>query len=136
MDKPVSLDPLLTAWEVIPYSFVIDWFFNIGSNIQAYSPFASGDLLWSGVAEIKSSEVTFEAEPVQGSSLFPRLMDSSFRGPGALSQTFRSVSRKPADGSLSLNFKPRLSVLKGVDLFALASNLALNVASQAGRGRR
>jgi hypothetical protein len=28
-------DPLLLAWELIPYSFVIDWFLNVGSFIQA-----------------------------------------------------------------------------------------------------
>lgn len=28
-------DPLLLAWELIPYSFVIDWFLNVGNFIQA-----------------------------------------------------------------------------------------------------
>jgi len=31
-------NPLVTAWELTRYSFVIDWFINIGSWIQAISP--------------------------------------------------------------------------------------------------
>jgi hypothetical protein len=30
----VAMNPLLTAWELIPYSFVIDWFVNIGDAIK------------------------------------------------------------------------------------------------------
>jgi hypothetical protein len=27
-----------TLWEVVPYSFVVDWFFNVGDWIQAFTP--------------------------------------------------------------------------------------------------
>lgn len=29
-----SLNPLLLAWEILPYSFVVDWFFDIGGYLQ------------------------------------------------------------------------------------------------------
>lgn len=32
-------DPLLLAWELIPYSFVIDWFINVGDFLQASGTF-------------------------------------------------------------------------------------------------
>jgi hypothetical protein len=32
-------DPLLLAWELIPYSFVVDWFVNVGSFLQAAGTF-------------------------------------------------------------------------------------------------
>jgi hypothetical protein len=45
MFDQVSFNPSLTAWELVPYSFVIDWFINLGSWIQArsleYSDFAT-----------------------------------------------------------------------------------------------
>lgn len=31
----VGFNPLVTAWELIPYSFVVDWFINVGEYIQA-----------------------------------------------------------------------------------------------------
>lgn len=31
----VGLNPFSTAWELIPFSFVVDWFLNIGDNITA-----------------------------------------------------------------------------------------------------
>jgi len=31
----VGMNPLVTAWELIPYSFVIDWFLNAGDYIAA-----------------------------------------------------------------------------------------------------
>lgn len=33
------------VWEVIPFSFVVDWFFNVQSFIQAYSPTPGVDVL-------------------------------------------------------------------------------------------
>jgi hypothetical protein len=33
-------DPLLLGWELIPYSFVIDWFINVGDFLQASGTFA------------------------------------------------------------------------------------------------
>lgn len=39
------IDPLTTAWEIVPFSFIVDWFVNIGDLVKAYSPFVSGNLL-------------------------------------------------------------------------------------------
>lgn len=33
----IALNPFVTGWEVVPYSFVIDWFFSIGKAIDAIS---------------------------------------------------------------------------------------------------
>jgi len=33
VDRPIS-----AAWELIPFSFMIDWFFNVGQTIQAWEP--------------------------------------------------------------------------------------------------
>lgn len=31
----ISVNPFVTAWELIPYSFVVDWFLNVGDWVQA-----------------------------------------------------------------------------------------------------
>jgi len=36
--KSVGVNPALTAWELVPYSFVLDWVVDIGGWIQAYVP--------------------------------------------------------------------------------------------------
>lgn len=53
-----SADPLVTAWELVPFSFIMDWFVSIGAALSAFSPFAGGNLLYSGVALSQTSEVT------------------------------------------------------------------------------
>jgi hypothetical protein len=34
---PFSFNPIVTGWELIPYSFVIDWLINVGRSLQAVS---------------------------------------------------------------------------------------------------
>jgi hypothetical protein len=47
-------DQLLeSAWELIPFSFIIDWFINIGSTIAAWSPSAGVEKLTSWVVRHK-----------------------------------------------------------------------------------
>jgi len=33
-------DPLVTAYEITPFTFILDWFLNLGQAIEAWSPFA------------------------------------------------------------------------------------------------
>lgn len=35
-----TFDPLLTAWELTPFSFVFDWFINVGGYLEALSTFS------------------------------------------------------------------------------------------------
>lgn len=46
-DLPVAVDPLVTAYELVPFSFVLDWFIDVGSWIQAVSPTALASTLGS-----------------------------------------------------------------------------------------
>jgi hypothetical protein len=50
-------DPLSVVWEVIPYSFVIDWFLPIGSYLEnlAVIPFLKGRFLTSTFSEMSSA---------------------------------------------------------------------------------
>jgi hypothetical protein len=34
LDRWISLNPITIAWELIPYSFIVDWFFNVGGYIR------------------------------------------------------------------------------------------------------
>lgn len=136
LSRPVSIDPLVTGWEVIPYSFVIDWFVNIGTNVQAYSPFAAGEILWSGVTESRTSESVFSIEFKPVNLADWEIVERSIEGSPMLFTAFKGVDRRALAGSLSLSFIPRMNILKGVDLAALALSLVSNVSSRAHRVRR
>jgi hypothetical protein len=60
----MSIDPIVTAWEVVPFSFIADWFFNIGDNFAAYSPFASGTLYGTWVTTRETLNEATEATAV------------------------------------------------------------------------
>jgi hypothetical protein len=34
------INPLAIAWELVPYSFVVDWFANVGTYLQSYTDFS------------------------------------------------------------------------------------------------
>lgn len=60
----VFADPLVTAYEVIPYSFIMDWFFNTNDIVAAWSPFAVGDVAFAFVKTTKRRTITYEAHPL------------------------------------------------------------------------
>lgn len=51
-----GFDPIKTAWELVPFSFVMDWFLQVGTWIEAFSPFAAGSTLGS-MASIRTNSV-------------------------------------------------------------------------------
>lgn len=118
--------PLTTAWELVPYSFVLDWFVDFGTRLSAWEGELSVRPLGSWVTTVhqlsitKSYRRTFKGELVVGNQRW----DSSGIDSGSLTEISRWTVRK-ANPSLSivprvnvkLNFK-RLA--DGVALFATA----------------
>lgn len=54
------LNPLEVAWELVPYSFVIDWFLPVGNFLQALNAvaglnFVGGSITWRVESEIQQS---------------------------------------------------------------------------------
>jgi hypothetical protein len=45
-----GIDPLVTAWEKIPYSFVVDYFTNVGSWVSTLAPTFKGDFMGTGMS--------------------------------------------------------------------------------------
>lgn len=62
LDRWTSVNPVSIAWELVPYSFVVDWFFDIGSYLRNIETgLLLGGRFRSGyVSEIWRSEVTDE----------------------------------------------------------------------------
>lgn len=43
MPSRIRLNPVVTAWELVPFSFVLDWFVNVGQALEALSFLALSD---------------------------------------------------------------------------------------------
>lgn len=109
-----QLNPLVTAWELIPYSFVVDWFINIGAWVSALSAQMTGDLIG----------------PTQSlKQLTTQMFEYSGRGNGVTEvgswgtcygiKTTESYVRAPSSGIPLPPLNPRLNLPKLVDLVTL-----------------
>lgn len=47
----LGFNPLVTAWELIPYSFVIDWFVNVGDYIAAKTSMPLSRMNWACISQ-------------------------------------------------------------------------------------
>lgn len=54
-------NPLLLAWELLPYSFVVDWFFKVGDYLQALSAFRGVTIRdrWSSLLTTQNAVVEY-----------------------------------------------------------------------------
>lgn len=114
----VGFDPLVTGWEVVPYSFLIDYFIDIGGYLQAITPFSDVNL-----AVTSASIVTdYSATVSRIATWHP---DGSFSqaggvvAGGSLTYRVRQYTRFPYPVGLP-GWNPRLSVPRMVDISLLS----------------
>lgn len=68
-DGRVQTDPFVTAWELVPYSFVVDWFINIGNYVATIRPTLLGE--YFGVGSSMQTEYSYRREVVLASLTSP-----------------------------------------------------------------
>lgn len=108
--------PLTTAWELVPLSFIIDWFFSVGealTRIEGYVEFP--DLMSSGGYyldyNITAVATDFHLSNVSGP------FRSTATGHGW------AKGRHPASSSPNVKFNPHLGIAELIDLLAIARQL-------------
>lgn len=114
----VQLNAAITAWEMIRFSFVIDWFISVGSSIGALNlvVFSTAYTASSGI-KVKRSKLSVRQS---GAPLAPfYYWDGSF----VVTEDSELLLRTP--GSIPLLPQPRvkLDVTKVIDLVALITQL-------------
>lgn len=115
-----GVDPLSTAWELLRFSFIIDWLIDVGTWISAISPFQPGSV----VASMGSIRLT-TVRTLTGSCLWHDTSTSSYVGGGVMGTrrvTTESYQRFPYTVSLP-GFNPRLSPAKVLDLLTILIGL-------------
>lgn len=110
----VMFNPIQTAWEKIPYSFIMDWVVNVGEWIASMSFLALSTDYKAGAG--------LYAQYQQVVSVDSQVWNPGYSGNGMNFQSQATVNftlRRPASVSLSPFFRWNLDVTKIMDLVAL-----------------
>jgi hypothetical protein len=107
-----GLDPFITAYELIPYSFMVDRFIDIGTWLQAVSPFSGAKLLGSavGVRDSYTMETTWN-------KIYSGAYSGSLNGIKTTVEV-ESYDRFPHGSDLP-GWNPRITLATVVDIVAL-----------------
>lgn len=113
------VDPLITTYEVIPYSFIFDWFVNLNDNLVAFSPFAVSRRLGSWISAQEKVETVIDMTPLLTSGA---PYEHSLEGTLAYHSvsTRETYTRYPVDPSFSLTFDLNLDMSKVLDIASIA----------------
>jgi hypothetical protein len=115
-----------TLWEIFPWSFVADWFVNVGDYLSAVTPRASTNVLasWTTTKVIHKQASTMSSSPNAVWNVY------NVSGPGMYGSTERIVTIRNPGASRALAFrqndwtlsKPK-TWLHAADAFALIGGL-------------
>lgn len=121
---------LTTAWELLPYSFVVDWFIGIGSWVQTLTPSLTGQ--FAGIGKSLKHDYTITS---QRKYRVKAGMGSGTWDNALYTRRLKLYERSPA-GIAFPSPLPRLTLPKVVDLVTLFLNGRRDVANTLGNQRR
>jgi hypothetical protein len=126
MENPfgkLGIDPIRTTWELVPFSFVIDWFIQIGNWIDAVSPFAVGSTKASGV----SIKTTILREMTRNMVWLPASGNEGGVSPEQkVTEEIENYVRYPMEPNLP-GWNPQITPTRIIDAVALAIATKLGV---------
>lgn len=125
----IMFNPFATAWELIPFSFVIDYFYNIGSWIAANS-FASFDTRYFASIGYR---VCIKNTTVMTPGAFDPAVYRSFDCNGSADVTATLYKRVPT--TISLSQPPRFAIDK-IGVTRMINLISLMVQAMSGRNKR
>lgn len=115
---------LETAWELIPLSFVVDWFFNVGQTIASWTPETGLTALASWY---KITESLYQEIRLSDSSCLavPNAVKLAFNADGAYVSKLSVTTQRVPDPSRPVlpRFQLSLDALKLVDLMIIARKI-------------
>lgn len=116
--------PLQSAWELVPFSFIMDWFFSVGDVIGAYAPKASLSPLSSWCTCKYSYEAMIQPVSFTLSNKNGYVWDVPEVVHGSRTVKYQRTWRKPvAERSLLPSFDLKLNIAKIVDLGTIGRSM-------------
>lgn len=110
-----GFDPLITAWERAPFSFVVDWFIDVNSWLQAWTPFAGARSVACSVSVKTEYNIKKSATLMWGGPLH----DGTYNGNDMTEIYVKSYERSPSGAALLPSWNPRLTPERLLDSLAL-----------------
>lgn len=117
-----------SAWDLVPYSFICDWFFNVGDTLLSWMPIVGGKVLTSwAVSLVTTTQLTklgASSVDLTSTSSVYRSAHASYNYSGEMSKTTIVKTRvprpeRPVIPSLDINLDP----LKSLDLGIIIKGL-------------
>lgn len=109
-----GFDPLVTTWERIPFSFIVDWGLKVGNWLKAWSPFSGTETLGVMVS-IKDDYTWRHSYSID----FHGAMSGVFTNNDATEKQVKSYTRVPAGAGILPSFNLRLTTERLIDVAAL-----------------
>jgi hypothetical protein len=130
-DGRVSFDPLVTAYEVTTLSFVLDWLINVGTWLEAISPFQPGQTLGScGSYQVDITRTRY----LSGTNYTDATSNWTLNLPAQTVHTRNErLYSRLARGTTLPGWNPRITLPRQIDAIALASSFANGFSRQTWR---
>lgn len=119
-----SFNLATTAWELVPYSFVVDWMLDVGSWLTAITPTPGVDISCSGYS-VKDEYTDIRTWNSTNGTGAPGLVILSST-PGRYTYSAKTYNRFPYSVTSPRLF-PRLNTLRSIDLVSLVSQRAIPI---------
>ena len=114
-------NPFSTAWEIVPYSFVIDWLYNVGQSLSSASLLVLSDKWYASHGyKVTTTFSTVTQKIDDGSS---PSVSGSFTGASA-DETLIDAYRHPCSVPIFPPMELRLDWMKMLDIFSMLKQLA------------
>lgn len=114
-------DPFVTAWELVPYSFILDWVISVGDLIAAFSPSATGHFRYATYSVERTTELRFDCT-VTPVTLSPQtwVLESGSPFHSQYTMVVKDYQRMEASVTPTLALQLNFDWAKLLDLVALA----------------